>query len=152
MMKERIRLIHTLLKKELAEAPEEDSLTYDERDMYAEMQNLKESLEKVYNEIFAEDEIITNRIINEDNIDEYRDEINSTYHDSIKLTALNLLECSYSHILESNRFSEDMLDEIAYDVCGNEEFNNDMDSLIMRRIEECDRENRFQEEENVLWK
>jgi len=150
MMKERIRLIHTLLKKELAEAPEEDSLTYDERDMYAEMQNLKESLEKVYNEIFAEDEIITNRIINEDNIDEYRDEINSTYHDSIKLTALNLLECSYSHILESNRFSEDMLDEIAYDVCGNEEFNNDMDSLIMRRIEECDRENRFQEEENVL--
>jgi len=143
MMKERIRLIHTLLKKELAEAPEEDSLTYDERDMYAEMQNLKESLEKVYNEIFAEDEIITNRIINEDNIDEYRDEINSTYHDSIKLTALNLLECSYSHILESNRFSEDMLDEIAYDVCGNEEFNNDMDSLIMRRIEECDRENKL---------
>ena len=150
MMKERIRLIHTLLKKELAEAPEDDRLTYDERDMYAEMQNLKESLEKVHSKIFAEDEIRTNRIINEDNIDDYRDEINSTYHDSIKLTALNLLECSYSHILESNRFSEDMLDEIAYDVCGNEEFNNDMDSLIMRRIEECDRENKFQEEENVL--
>lgn len=150
MMKERIRLIHTLLKKELAEAPEDDRLTYDERDMYAEMQNLKESLEKVHSEIFAEDEIRTNRIINEDNIDDYRDEINSTYHDSIKLTALNLLECSYSHILESNKFSEDMLDEIAYDVCGNEEFNNDMDSLIMRRIEECDRENKFQEEENVL--
>lgn len=150
MMKERIRLMHTLLKKELAEAPEDDSLSYDEIDMYAEMQNLKESLEKVYSEIVAEDEIRTNRIINEDNIDDYRDEINSSYHDSIKLTTLNLLECSYSHILESNRFSEDMLDEIAYDVCGNEEFNNDMDSLIMRRIEECDRENKFEEEDNVL--
>ena len=43
-----------------------------------------------------------------------------------------------------------MLDEIAYDICGNEDFNNDMDSLIMRRIEECDRENKFQEEDNVL--
>ena len=52
MMKERIRLIHTLLKKELAEAPEDDRLTYDERDMYAEMQNLKESLEKVHSKIF----------------------------------------------------------------------------------------------------
>ena len=150
MIKERIRLMYTLLKKELAEAPEDDSLTYDEIDMYAEMQNLKESLEKVHSEIITEDEIRTNRIINENNIDDYRDEINSTYHDSIKLTTLNLLESSYSHILESNRFSEDMLDEIAYEICGNEDFNNDMDSLIMRRIEECDRENKFEEEDNVL--
>ena len=40
-----------------------------------------------------------------------------------------------------------MLNDIAYNVCGNEDFNNHMDSLIMREIEECARENDIQDYE-----
>lgn len=142
MMKKRLKEIHILIKEELEHAPNEESLSDDENNMYAEMQNLKESLEQLFGEYENE-----YKIINEDNIDEFRVKIDSNYHDSIKSTALNLIESNYSYILESNELNEDMLDDIAYRVCGNEDFNNYMDSLIMVEIEECAEENEIPKEE-----
>ena len=143
-MNERLKRIYYLIEKELNNAPGEELLSKEQNEMYAEMQNLKESLEELEKATVNDGEL---KIINEDNIDEFRDKIDINYSDSIKSSSLNLLETSYSYILESNRFNEDMLNDIAYNVCGNEDFNNHMDSLIMREIEECARENDIQDYE-----
>ena len=147
-MNERLKRIYYLIEKELNNAPGEKLLSKEQNEMYAEMQNLKESLEELEKTKVNDEEL---KIINEDNIDDFRDKIDSSYSDSIKSSALNLLETSYSYILESNRFNEEMLNDIAYNVCGNEDFNNHMDSLIMREIEECARENDIQDEEEELY-
>lgn len=148
-MNERIKNIWYLIEKELNQAPSEELLSDEQNEMYAEMQNLKESFENVYGKPNDKDK--GDYIINEDNIDDYRYTIDrSSYYDCIKMTALDLIECSYSYILESNRFSETMLENIASEVCENEEFNNYIDSQIMQKIDESIFENKFNSEDITL--
>lgn len=90
------------------------------------------------------------KIINEDNIDDYREELKSNFHDSIKLTVLNLIECGYSYLLESNKLTEDMLGEITYRVISDEQLNDYIDGMIMNEIESCIKENELVEEENEI--
>ena len=88
-------------------------------------------------------------IINNKNIYEYREKLNSNYHDSIKSTVLNLIEVSHEELLESNKFTEDMLDDIAYAVRNDEDFNNYLDSLIQDEITECIKDNELEEIEEI---
>ena len=90
------------------------------------------------------------RIINEDNIEEYREDLKSNFHDSIKSTVLNLIETGYSYLLESNKFTEDMLDGITYKVTDDEQFNDYLDGFIMDEIKNCIEENELGEEENEI--
>ena len=84
-------------------------------------------------------------IINNKNINEYRENFECNYHDSIKSTVLNLIEVSHEELLESNKFTEDMLDDITYAVRNDEEFNNYLDSLIEDEITECIKDNELEE-------
>ncbi len=88
-------------------------------------------------------------IINNKNINEYRENLESNYHDSIKSTVLNLIEVSHEELLESNKFTEDMLDDIAYAVRNDEDFNNYLDSLIQDEITECIKDNELEEIEEI---
>ena len=90
------------------------------------------------------------RIINEDNINDYREELESNFHDSIKSTVLNLIECGYSYLLESNKLTEDILDDITNKVTDDEQFNDYLDGLIMDEIKNCIEENELGEEENEI--
>lgn len=89
------------------------------------------------------------QIINTENIDEYRDKLESNYEDSIKATALNLIETGYSFLLESNKFSEDMLDNIATKVVEDDEFNDYIDSTIRDEIIACIEENEIENVEEM---
>lgn len=90
------------------------------------------------------------RIINEDNINDYREELESNFHDSIKSTVLNLIECGYSYLLESNKLTEDILDDITNKVTDDEQFNDYLDGFIMDEIKNCIEENELGEEENEI--
>ena len=81
------------------------------------------------------------RIINEDNINDYREELESNFHDSIKSTVLNLIECGYSYLLESNKLTEDILDDITNKVTDDEQFNDYLDGFIIDEIKNCIEEN-----------
>ena len=89
------------------------------------------------------------QIINTENIDEYRDKLESNYEDSIKATALNLIETGYSFLLESNKFSEDMLDNIATKVVEDDECNDYIDSTIRDEIIACIEENEIENVEEM---
>ncbi len=90
------------------------------------------------------------RIINEDNINDYREELESNFHDSIKSTVLNLIECGYSYLLESNKLTEDILDDITNKVTDDEQFNDYLDGFIIDEIKNCIEENELGEEENEI--
>ena len=93
-------------------------------------------------------ECIIENIINEENIDEYRENINSSYQDSIKLTLLNILEVAHPTLLQSNQITESMLDEISNKIAEDEEFNDYVDSLIHNEIEQYKETNNIEEEED----
>lgn len=86
-------------------------------------------------------------IINEENIDEYRENINSNYQDSIKLTLLNILETAHPILLQNNQITESMLDEISNKIAEDEEFNDYVDSLIHNEIEQYKEDNNIEEDE-----
>lgn len=86
-------------------------------------------------------------IINENNIDEYRDNIESNYQDSIKLTLLNIIETAHPNLLENNQITESMLDEISNKIAEDEEFNDYVDSLIHNEIEQYKETNNIEIEE-----
>lgn len=90
------------------------------------------------------------KIINEDNIDKYRKELKSNFQDSVKSTVLNIIESGYSHLLETHKFTEGMLDEITYKITDNEQLNDYLDGFIMDEIENCIKENDLGEEENEI--
>lgn len=89
------------------------------------------------------------KIINENNIDKYRKKLKSNFHDSVKSTVLNLIEVGYSYLLETGKFTEDMLDDITYKIADNEQFNNYLDGFAMDEIENCIKENELGEEEEL---
>lgn len=94
-----------------------------------------------------------NRSINKNNIENYREKLKSNYEDSIKSSILNFIEISHEELLERNNFTEEMLDDIAYAVRENEDFNNYLDSLIQYEIIECIKANNLEEiegEEEII--
>lgn len=93
------------------------------------------------------EECIMENIINEENIDEYRENINSSYEDSIKLTLLNILETAHLTLLQNNQITESMLDEISNKIAEDEEFNDYVDSLIHNEIEQYKENNNIEEDE-----
>lgn len=86
-------------------------------------------------------------IINEENIDEYRENINSNYYDSIKVNLLNILEAAHPTLLQNNQITESMLDEISNKIAEDEEFNDYVDSLIHNEIEQYNKNNNIEEKE-----
>lgn len=92
-------------------------------------------------------ECIIENIINEENIDEYRENINSNYYDSIKVTLLNILEAAHPTLLQNNQVTEAMLDEISNKIAEDEEFNDYVDSLIHNEIEQYKEDNNIEEDE-----
>lgn len=91
--------------------------------------------------------IMMENIINESNIDEYRDSIDSNYQDSIKLSLLNILEAAHPQLLENNQITESMLDDISTKISEDEEFNDYIDSLIHDEIDQYIDANNIEEEE-----
>lgn len=92
-------------------------------------------------------------IINEDNIEEYRDSIESNYEDSLKLILLNILETGYSKLIYNNQVTKSMIDIISNRIAEDEEFNNYIDSLIHAEIVEYIKKNNIeneQEDEEVI--
>jgi len=75
-----------------------------------------------------------NVIINEDNIDDYRDEIDGNINNVIKCYVLNLIETSYPEVLKSNSLTKEKLEEIATKISDNEKFNDYLDSLMFEEI------------------
>lgn len=88
-------------------------------------------------------------VINEDNIDEYRRKLKSNYHDSIKSSILNLIESGYSYLLENDKITKDMLDDMTSHITDDEEFNNYLDGMIIDEIENCIKEYQIEEEEEL---
>lgn len=85
-------------------------------------------------------------IINNENIDKYRESINGNYYESVKSTLLNILEVAYSNMLQNNQITEEMLDNISNKIVEDEEFNDYIDSMINNGIEEYIKENELEEE------
>ena len=90
------------------------------------------------------------KIINENNIAKYREKLKSNYHDSIKSSVLNIIETGYSYLLESNKLTENMVDDITIRITDDEQFNDYLDGLIMEEIQNCINENELGEEENEI--
>lgn len=86
-------------------------------------------------------------IINEENIDEYREKLNVNFNNSIKELALNIIEAKYSYLLENNKFDDEMLDSISYEIRADDYFNDCLDNLLIEKIEDCIVENDLGEEE-----
>lgn len=95
-------------------------------------------------------ECILKNIINEENIDEYRESIDSNYYDSIKLTLLNILEAGHPTLLRNNQITESMLDKISTKIAEDEEFNGYVDSLIYDEIDQYIKDNNIEEDEETI--
>lgn len=76
-----------------------------------------------------------NAIINEDNIDDYREEIDGNINNVVKCYVLNLIETSYPEVLKSNLLTKEKLEEIATKISDNEKFNDYLDSLMFEEID-----------------
>ena len=88
-------------------------------------------------------------VINEKNFDEYRESIDSNFSDGIKVMLLNYIECNYYYLFESNKLTENKLDELTRNITDNEEFNDYLDSYISDKIIDFIRENELDEEEKI---
>lgn len=85
------------------------------------------------------------KIINKNNIRKYKQQLKSNYQDSIKTSILEIVETAYEELLENNNFTEEMLDDMAYNIRNDDNFNNYLDSLIEYEIEECIKINDLEE-------
>lgn len=77
----------------------------------------------------------TSAIINEDNIDDYRDEIDGNINNVVKCYVLNLIETSYPEVLKNNLLTEEKLGKIATKIADSEKFNDYLDSLMFEEID-----------------
>lgn len=89
-------------------------------------------------------------IINEDNVDEYIEKLDCSINDGIKDSTLKIIEMHFSNLLESNKFTEDMLSNIAYQVISDEYFSECLDNFINAKIRNCMIKNNLIDEENEL--
>lgn len=86
-------------------------------------------------------------VINEENIDKYREKLNVNLKNCIKELVLNFIESSYSYLLKNDKFNEEILDNLAYEIQADDHFNDTLDSMIIDKIEECIKENELEEDD-----
>ena len=132
MKKDGMSTIYKLISEKLENAPSEENASKQENDIYNEMQNLKEALRE-YLEIQKDN--YDSEIINEDNINDYRDEIDGNINEVVKCYVLNLIETSYPEILKNNLLTKVKLEKIATKISDNEKFNDYLDGLMFEEID-----------------
>lgn len=86
-------------------------------------------------------------IINDKNINEYKNKINGNLRNTIKAMTLSRIEAGYKHLLKNNKITEEMLDEIAYIISDNDEVFDYIDSWIYDEIRNYIKENELELEE-----
>jgi len=86
-------------------------------------------------------------IINDKNIDDYKNKINGNLRNTIKAMTLNRIEVGYKHLLENNKITEEMLDEIAYVISDNDEVFDYIDSWIYDEIRSYIKDNNLELDE-----
>jgi len=86
-------------------------------------------------------------IINEKNINDYKNKINGNLRNTIKAMTLNRIEVGYKHLLENNKITEEMLDEIAYIISDNDEVFDYIDSWIYDEIRSYIKDNNLELDE-----
>lgn len=87
------------------------------------------------------------KVINEANIEDVREEIIGNLQDAIKQTILNIIESAYPKLLESNEFTTENLENISYRISDSDELNNYIDSFIYEEINQFKKENGIEDEE-----
>lgn len=88
------------------------------------------------------------KIVNEANIEDIREELtNCNLQDAIKHSILNIIESSYSNIMESQSFTTEDLENISYRVSDNDELNSFIDSFIFEELDRYKKENEIEDEE-----
>lgn len=90
------------------------------------------------------------QIISEDNIYEYRKNLEGNFHNSIKSSILNFIENDFSYLLKSNKFTEDMLDDITTKITDDEQLNDYLDGLMIDEIQNYIKENELGDEEKEI--
>lgn len=86
------------------------------------------------------------KIINEENVDDYRD---GNLYDAVRTILLNIIEAAHPSILANNQLTEEKLNEMVIAVSDNDEVNDYIDSKIHERIDEFIEENHIEEEEEL---
>ena len=86
-------------------------------------------------------------IINDKNIGDYKNKINGNLRNTIKAMTLNRIEVGYKHLLENNKITEEMLDEIAYIISDNDEVFDYIDSWIYDEIRSYIKDNNLELDE-----
>lgn len=84
------------------------------------------------------------KIINEENIDDYRE---GNLYEAVKSIFLNIIESIYPSILENNQLTEDKLDKMVIAVSDSDEVNDFIDNEILTQIDEFAKENNIEKEE-----
>lgn len=87
-------------------------------------------------------------VINEYSIEDIRREITGNLQDAVKNTILNIIECAYPKVLESNEFTTENLENISSIISDSEEVNNYIDNLIYAEIDKYIKDNNIEEEED----
>lgn len=90
------------------------------------------------------------QIISEDNIYEYRKNLEGNFHNSIKSSILNFIENDFSYLLKSNKLTEDMLDDITTKITDDEQLNDYLDGLMIDEIQNYIKENELGDEEKEI--
>jgi len=86
-------------------------------------------------------------IINDKNIGDYKNKINGNLRNTIKAMTLNRIEVGYKHLIENNKITEEMLDEIAYIISDNDEVFDYIDSWIYDEIRSYIKDNNLELDE-----
>lgn len=90
------------------------------------------------------------QIISEDNIYEYRKNLEGNFHNSIKSSILNFIENDFSYLLKSNKLTEDMLDDITTKITDDEQLNDYLDGFMIDEIQNYIDENELGDEEEEI--
>ena len=90
------------------------------------------------------------QIISEDNIYEYRKNLEGNFHNSIKSSILNFIENDFSYLLKSNKLTEDMLDDITTKITDDEQLNDYLDGFMIDEIQNYIDENELGDEEKEI--
>ena len=90
------------------------------------------------------------QIISEDNIYEYRKNLEGNFHNSIKSSILNFIENDFSYLLKSNKLTEDMLDDITTKITDDEQLNDYLDGFMIDEIQNYIDENELGDEKEEI--
>lgn len=90
------------------------------------------------------------KVINEETIDDIKDEISGNLQEAVKDIVLNILENVYPRILESNQFTTEHLENISSSISNSNEINDHIDKLICDEIKYFEEENLIEDEEESI--